>query len=92
MKRFIAVLAVSSMLGAPAFAEDITTANTTIDQLMADEDVMEILNEHIPDVVNNPQIGMAAGMTLHDIQMYAPDQITDEKLAAIDEDLAKLES
>ena len=33
---------------------------------------------------------MARAMTLKDIQAYSPDVITDEKLAAIDADFAKL--
>ncbi|MAP94850.1 MAG: hypothetical protein CMK07_07865 [Ponticaulis sp.] len=68
-----------------------STAKSTIDVLMADDAALAILKDEIPDVVNNDQIAMAAGMTLHDIQMYAPDMLTDEKLATIDTKLAEIE-
>ena len=101
MKKIITTLIIGAALGAasPAFANSheegeaahvMTTSNTTIDALMADEAALAVLNEHIPEIVNNPQISMAAGMTLHDIQMYAPDQLTNEKLAEIDAGLAPL--
>jgi para-nitrobenzyl esterase len=48
------------------------------------------LARHLPEVVSSDQIDMARGMTLQMIQQYAPDDITDAKLAQIDADLAKL--
>ena len=45
---------------------------------------------HIPELNGNEQLSMARAMTLRAIQPYAPDKITDEKLAAIDAELAQL--
>ena len=97
MKKLIGTLALGAALAfaAPAFADDtdapaFTTSGTVIGDLLGDEGAKAVLEEHIPEVVNNPQIGMAYGMTLKDIQMYAPDQLTDEVLAEIDADFAGL--
>lgn len=102
MKKLITTLALGlALTAAPAFANHheegetaehhaMSTSTTTIDVMMADEAALAVLNEHIPEIVNNPQIGMAAGMTFRDVQMYAPNELTDEKLDAIDNDLAHL--
>jgi hypothetical protein len=45
------------------------------------------LIKHIPDLVNNPQISMARGMTLKTRQAYSPG-LSDQTLAVIDMDLA----
>ncbi|MAK60352.1 MAG: hypothetical protein CMK09_05195 [Ponticaulis sp.] len=84
----------AALLASPALADDeakYSTAKTTIDVLMADEAAMAVLQDEIPDVVNNDQIGMAVGMTLHDIAMYAPDMLTAEKLKTIDTKLSEIE-
>ena len=94
MIRFITAAAFGlSVFTAPAFADDakFSTTKTPINELMEDEGAMAILQEEIPDVVNNDQISMAYGMTLVDISGYAPDILTTEKLSSIDEQLAGLE-
>ena len=67
----------------------LSTASTTIGDLLDDPAARAVLALHLPDIAENPQIDMARGMTLKDIQAYAP-SVTDEKLAAIDADLAAL--
>lgn len=67
-----------------------TTADTEIGTLMDDPAAKAIIAKHIPGLVDNDQIEMARTMTLKTIQQYAPDDVTDERLAAIDADLAKL--
>jgi len=49
-----------------------------------------VLAQNVPDVVKNDQVDMARGMTLRDIQQYAPDVLTDAVLAKLDADLAKV--
>jgi hypothetical protein len=44
----------------------------------------------MPGMSSNPQIDMARSMTLKQVQGFAPDQFTDETLAKIDADLAKI--
>ena len=97
MNKLIGTLALGAAIAfaTPVFADDtdapaLSTSGTMIGQLLEDDGAKAVLEEHIPEVVNNPQIGMAYGMTLKDVQMYAPDQLSDDVLAEIDEDLAGL--
>ncbi len=71
---------------APAY----TVADTDIGTLLDNPATKAILDQHMPEFSANPQIDMARGMTLKAIQAYAADKITDEALAKIDADLAKL--
>lgn len=100
MKRFVmAFAAACAFMAAPAMAEDaapaaataahFTTSSSTIGELLDNEGTRAVLQQHVPEMVSNPQIDAARGMTLRDVQPYAPD-LTDEKLAAIDADLANV--
>lgn len=61
-----------------------------IGDLLDNPDTKAILVKHLPDVAQSDQIDMARAMTLRDIQQYAPDVITEEKLALIEADLKAL--
>jgi len=80
----------------PAFAADApaaasnSTADSTIGDLIDNPATKAILDKYFPGMSTNPQIDMARGMTLKQIQQFQPDSITDEKLALVDADLAKL--
>lgn len=67
-----------------------STAETEIGTLLDDPEAKAIVEKHIPGMTDNDQIEMARSMTLKSIQQYAPDDVTDTRLAAIDADLAKL--
>jgi hypothetical protein len=67
-----------------------TTDDTSLGDMLDDPAAKAILVKYLPQMVANPQIDMARGMTLKQMQSYAADQITDAKLAQIDADLAKL--
>lgn len=67
-----------------------TTATTDIGTLMDDPAAHAIVDKHIPGLFEGDQIQMARGMTLKDIQQYAPDKIADKALADIDAELAQL--
>jgi len=69
-----------------------TTAGTPLGTLMDDPDAKAVLEAHIPALVANEQIQMARQITLKDIQGFAPQVLSDETLAAIDADLAKIGS
>lgn len=69
-----------------------STSTTDIGTLLDDPAARAVLLKDVPDVVNNPQSDMARGMTLKDVQQYAPDMLSDQTLAKIDADLAKLPS
>lgn len=85
-------VAVAQPASAPAAAasDHYSTAATPIGTLLDDPAAKAVLLKYIPDTVNNPQIDMARGMTLKDTQQYAPDMVSDQKLAQIDAELAKL--
>lgn len=82
--------AVAQPAPAAAAADHYTTSTTPIGALLDDPAAKAVLVKYIPDVVSNPQIDMARGMTLKDTQQYAPDMVSDQKLAQIDAELAKL--
>ena len=95
----IAVLLASATAAAPAFAADApaatpakgySTTDSSIGTLVDDPAAKAILDKYMPGFSGNPQLEMARGMTLRQIQQFAPDQIKDELLAQIDIDLAKL--
>lgn len=74
----------------PAAKPKYTTADTEIGTLLDDPAAKAIVEKHIPGMTTNEQIDMARGMTLKAVQQYAPDTVTDARLAAIDADFAKL--
>ena len=73
-----------------AAAAAYSTANTSIGDLLDNPATKAVLEKHIAQFVDNPQIDMARGMTLRQIQSFAGDVLTDEVLARIDADLAKV--
>lgn len=93
----LALLAVSPAVAqtapapaAPTAAKHYSTQDTTIGDLLADPNAKAVVDKHIPGFSENPQISMAAGMTLRVIQQMAGDKVTVEALDAIDADLAKI--
>lgn len=65
------------------------TANmsSTIAQLLADEEALAILNIHIPDIINSPQISAATMLTLEQVASFVPDLLTEELLERIAREL-----
>lgn len=100
MKNFlVAVAAAAATISTvPAFAAEAaaasapaySTADSTIGTLLDNPETKAVLEKHVPTMVGNAQIEMARGLTLKAIQAYAGDALSDEKLAAIDADLAKI--
>ena len=94
----MAILLGSAPLAVPAFAAEApaeaakgySTTDSTIGTLLDDPATRAVLDKYLPGLANNPQIEMARGMTLRQIQQFAPDQIKEEFLAQIDVDLSKL--
>lgn len=85
-----AAFAASPAPAATAPAPKYTTADTEIGTLLDDPAAKAIIEKHIPGLVGNDQIDMARTMTLRAIQPFAEAEVTDERLAAIDAELAKL--
>lgn len=74
----------------PAPTAKYSTAETDLGTLLDNPAAKAIIEKHIPGMTTNDQVDMARGMTLKAIQQYSPDDVTDQRLAAIDADLAKL--
>ena len=89
-----AALAVAAVAMAPsAFAEapaKYSTGETDIGTLLDNPATKAILVKLLPGFADNPQIDMARSMTLKQIQGFAGDALSDEKLAAVDTELAKV--
>jgi hypothetical protein len=76
---------------APAPAQHYTTSTTDIGTLIDDPAAHAIVDKRLPGVLSGDQIDMARSMTLKAVQQFAADQITDQALADIDAELAKLQ-
>lgn len=70
--------------------EKYSTSDTPIGVLLDDPAARAILDRHIPNFSKGPQLGMIRGATLKQIQGYALKVLSDQVLADIDVDLAKL--
>lgn len=104
MKKLAPAVAVAAALAAafaaPAYAADpapavapapaYSTAETDIGTLLDNPATKAVIDKHMPGFAGNPQIDMARAMTLKQIQQFAGDQITDDVLAKVDADLAKI--
>lgn len=75
---------------ASASAAAYSTSTSSIGTLLDNPATKAILIKYLPDLVSNEQIEMARGMTLKQIQSYSADSVTDDVLAKIDADLAKV--
>ena len=75
---------------APAAAAKYTTADTDVGTLLDNPATKAILAKYLPELVSSPQIDMARSMTLQSMQNYAPDKLTNETLAKVDAELAKV--
>lgn len=83
-----AALSVSAM-SAPAFAAAKLSSESTMGDLIDNKESKAVLDKHLPGMSDNPQMEQARPMSLKALQQFAPN-ITDEKLKAVDEDLAKI--
>ena len=67
-----------------------STAASTIGAILDNADAKAAFLKAFPEVADNPQLEAAREMTLQDVKGYAPEMFTDEKLAALDAELAKV--
>jgi len=83
-----------TLLAAPALAQapapTYTVATTTIADLLDKPALKAIFVKYLPDLANNERINEGRGLTLPDLVQYVPDQVTPDKLAAIDMELKAL--
>jgi para-nitrobenzyl esterase len=74
---------------APQIAPAYSSSTTSLGDLVDNPRTRVIFDRYFPGVATNPQFGMARPMTLRQVQAYAPDMFTNEKLVKIDQELAK---
>lgn len=67
-----------------------SVSRSTIRELLENDASKAILEEHFPEMMDHPQIQMAADMTLATVAAYAPRILTKEKLQSVDADLTQL--
>jgi hypothetical protein len=77
---------------APATMVHMTTAETSLGDLLDNAAARDILTKHAPTLTAGGQIEQARPLTLKALQQYAPDLVPDTVLAKIDADLAALPS
>jgi len=83
-------LAETVVFGGPSKRRRALSVNSTIRELLEDDDARAMLERHLPGFAANAQMGMAAGLSLIQVAGFGPEQITQERLAAIGADLATL--
>ena len=66
-------------------------ANSTIKDVMENEQAKAILEQHLPGVSNHPLLPQAWYMTLREVSMYPESGMTADKYKAIIGDLEQLE-
>lgn len=67
-----------------------STKTSKVGDLLANPETKAVLEQDIPKVIHDERIGMGTGMTLKEIQPYAGSDLSDEILAKVDADLAKV--
>ena len=63
---------------------------STLREILDDQAGKGVLEEHLGDILQVPQIDMAMGFSLNQLAQFAPDVLTPEKLQEINEDLENL--
>jgi beta-glucosidase len=64
--------------------------DSTLQLLLANEEARAILSQHLPGLLDAPQLSMAMGFTLEQVAGFAPAVFTAEVMQAIADDLAQL--
>ena len=67
------------------------TGDSTINDLLANEKAKAIMEKHIPGFSTHPQLSMVKYTSLKTVAAFPEANILPDKLAAIIEDLSKIE-
>lgn len=93
IRSLLAATAFALVLAPAAMAQEtpkFSTATTTVGAILENPEAKAAFVAAFPGVAENPQLEAAKAATLQDIKGYAPDVFTDEKLAALDAEFAKI--
>ncbi|MGB3473063.1 MAG: hypothetical protein WBA51_19780 [Erythrobacter sp.] len=82
-------LADGHMDNAAASAQKLTV-DTPIEKLMSDAKAAAVLQKHLPGIDEHPAYGQFKGMSLVALQPWSAGAVTDEIIAKVKEDLAKI--
>jgi beta-glucosidase len=77
----------TAVFGGPPKQRVVLTVDSPVKLLLEDDGARAVLEKHVPGFVEQAGMGAALGLSLAHMAGFAPDQITEETLAAIAEDL-----
>ncbi|NBB73558.1 MAG: family 78 glycoside hydrolase catalytic domain [Bacteroidetes bacterium] len=66
-------------------------ASTAVGSLLANEAARSVLQEHLPEWLDDVPLEQATDRSLREVAPYAPDQLTETVLASIERDLRQIE-
>jgi hypothetical protein len=89
LSLFLAAGAMAQTSGAPAAAAPAKASveTTTIGDLLDNPATKAVLEKDLPELVSDPRLPQAKGMTLEEVEPYSEGKIDDAKLAAVQKDL-----
>lgn len=67
------------------------TGDSTINDILASEKATAVVEKYIPGFSTHPQLAMVKSMSLKAVALFPEADISSDKLAAIIEDLSKIE-
>jgi len=67
------------------------TGDSTINDILANEKAKAVVEKHVPGFTTHPQLAMVKSMSLKGVALFPEANISPDKLAAIIEDLSKIE-
>lgn len=75
---------------APAIIARFNVEDTEISDLIGNSATKAVIDKYVPGLSAHPALDLIKQLTLKELQMAAPGVISDETLAAIETDLAKI--
>ncbi len=67
------------------------TGDSTINDILANEQAKAVVEKYVPGFTTHPQLAMVKSMSLEAVALFPEADISSDKLAAIIEDLSKIE-
>ena len=67
------------------------TGDSTISDILANEKAKAVVEKYVPGFTTHPQLAMVTSMSLKAVALFPEANISSDKLAAIIEDLSKIE-